>query len=331
MSEKISIVIPNWNGEKWLACCLDSLRKQSFQDFHVYVVDNGSVDGSVSLLETSYPEVSVIRNDTNLGFAGGINRGFSKAKGALIVALNNDVEAHPDWLHRIDEAMDGDSEAGFAASQLLDFKKRSIIDSLGDGYLPCGLSFKIGAGRMESRAPKRPVEVQSACAAASVYRASMLSEIGFFDEDFFAYMEDIDLGLRAQRAGYRCIYVPDAKVYHIGSATSGGTASAFSLRQTVRNTYRVMWKNLPLPLLPVYLAMTFLFHIFVLIFSFIPVAPDWLRGNRGAVFQGLYSAICDTPKSLRKRRNLRALQRQGAGRFLLITWRSLQLHRQVSS
>ncbi|MGB7240816.1 MAG: glycosyltransferase family 2 protein [Sulfitobacter sp.] len=324
MAEKISVVIPNWNGAKWLPLCLDSLARQSFSDFRVYVVDNGSTDGSVELIKTNYPDHVVIENATNLGFAGGINCGFRAAKGALIVALNNDVETDPNWLAVMVAAMDDNPQAGFGASQLMDFKDRRVVDSLGDGFLPIGLSIKAW-----SRATYPPQglsvhEVQSACAAASVYRKSMLDRIGLFDEDFFAYMEDIDLGLRAQMAGYRCIFIPGAIVYHIGSATSGGTASAFSIRQTVQNTYSVILKNVPLSLVPVYVVLTLGFHLAMLIGSFLTRKLDWVARNRGAVVAGLIKAARAAPDSLRKRAKMRNLRTQSTADFIAVTRKAMR-------
>lgn len=320
MTEKISVVIPNWNGARWLRPCLNSLRAQRFRDFRVYVVDNGSTDGSVDLLRDHYPEVQVIAHPENLGFAGGMNSGMSAARGELIAALNNDVEADPGWLGAIAAAMDAHPEAGSGASRLMDFKSRDVVDSLGDGFLPVGLSFKAwsGAHYPANGLPLR--HVQSPCAAASVYRRAMLDRIGLFDEDFFAYMEDVDLGLRAQAAGYACIFIPDAVVYHIGSATSGGTASAFSMRLTVRNAYQVILKNVPGLLVPLYVLATLSLHLGILAASFFVKRLAWVRDNRRAVATGLLAALREAPRSLKKRRRLRPLRVQGTAEFLRASW-----------
>lgn len=327
MSEHVSVVIPNWNGERWLPVCLDSLRRQTYEDFRVYVVDNGSQDGSVALMQRDYPEVEIVQSSENLGFAGGMNLGFEAASGDLLVALNNDVETDFNWLATLAAVMDANPEVGLAASQLMDFKDREVIDSLGDWFNPLGLSRKIGAGRKARDLGTRPVPVQSPCAAASVYRRAMLDEIGSFDTDFFAYMEDVDLGLRALIAGYDCVFVPGARVYHIGSATSGGTASAFSIRQTVCNTYQVTLKNLPLPLVPVWVVLTFGTHLAALALSFLPVAPRWLAENRKALLRGVGAALREAPRSLKKRSKMRNLRRRGTGSFL----RSLRQSRAFDS
>jgi len=326
VTRHVSVIIPNWNGAKWLPDCLDSLKGQGYRDFETIVVDNGSVDGSVELLARQYPWVKVVENATNLGFAGGMNAGFAAAQGELLVALNNDTEVAPDWLQLLVDAMAQAPEAGSAASQLMDFHDRDVIDSLGDGFLPIGLSFKIGAGRRLSEQRLRPRLVQSPCAAAAVYRRAMLAEIGLYDEDFFAYMEDIDLGLRAQMAGYSCISVPEAKVFHMGSATSGGSASAFSLRQTICNSYQVILKNVPVLLLPFYLVLTLISHVFIIIFSFLPGRMQFVARHRNACLQGLVCAAKLAPNSLRKRRDFKRIRRVGLRGFLSVTLGSFRAH-----
>ncbi|MZR32400.1 glycosyltransferase family 2 protein [Sneathiella litorea] len=325
--ETVSVIIPNWNGEHLLRLCLDSLRKQTFQDFIVYIVDNGSIDQSIHLLEDEYPEVVVLRHCENLGFSAAINTGIENSRGVYIAALNNDTEAHPAWLETIVTAMDTRTDAGFCASQLMDFKSRDKIDSLGDGYYPFGVSFKIGSGRLNN--VHEITEVQSACAAASVYRREMLEKIGLFDTDFFAYMEDIDLGLRAQMAGYSCIFVPGAIVYHMGSASSGGKASAFSVRLTTRNTYRVILKNVPAVLIPVYLVCTFGAQMVALLMSLIVGKPRSLRDHRAAFFSGLFAALKEAGDSIRKRRALATLRSETASQFIATTIRSIRLNRSL--
>ncbi|RKF14744.1 glycosyltransferase family 2 protein [Roseovarius spongiae] len=329
MSEHVSVVIPNWNGERWLPTCLNSLRRQSYGDFRVYVVDNGSTDGSVALMRRDYPEVEIVESAENLGFAGGMNLGFEAARGDLLVALNNDVETDPEWLATLVAAMEAAPGIGLAASQLMDFADREVIDSLGDWFNPLGLSRKVGAGQRAGELGERPVPIQTPCGAASVYRRELLDEIGAFDEDFFAYMEDVDLGLRALFAGHDCVFVPGARVYHIGSATSGGSASAFTIRQTVCNTYQVTLKNLPLPLLPVWIVTTLGVHVGALLLSFLPIAPRWLSRNRAAVLRGLGAALRQAPESLRKRRDMRNLRRRGSGAFLRSIQQSMAFNRNI--
>ncbi|MFT6556364.1 glycosyltransferase family 2 protein [Sneathiella sp.] len=325
--ETVSVIIPNWNGEKLLRLCLNSLRAQSFQDFKVYVVDNGSVDQSIPLLEQEYPEVVILRHSENLGFSAAINTGIEQSRGPYIAALNNDTETDPNWLETIVKTMDAHPEAGFCASQLMDFTDRDTIDSLGDGFYPFGVSFKVGSRRQNNVCAV--TEIQSACAAASVYRRDMLEKIGLFDPDFFAYMEDIDLGLRAQMAGYRCIFVPGAIVYHMGSASSGGTASAFSVRLTTCNAYQVILKNVPALLIPLYLIFTFGTHCLAFVISLIIGKPRFLRTHWQAFFSGLLDACKEARKSLHKRRKLANLRAESTYGFLTTTIRTIRLNRSI--
>jgi GT2 family glycosyltransferase len=328
--ERVSIVIPNWNGKKLLPVCLDSLRKQTFRDFVVYVVDNGSKDGSAEFMEASYPEVRVVRNSENLGFAEGMNVGIREAKGEYIVSLNNDHETAPNWLAEIVKQMDKHPQMGSAASALLDFKDRNRIDSLGDGYSWDGRSYKIGSAQV-FRPLTEPFEILCPCAAASVYRSSMLERIGLFDKDFFAYMEDVDLGLRAQLAGYRSICIPTAFVYHMGSATSGGGASAFTIRQTTRNIYRVIIKNVPLVLLPVFIFFALTSQLGLVVLSLVLPQFRWFRIHVRAYFEGLAQAYRDLPGNFAKRRQVAGLKKLGTVAFVRMILASYRLARNYES
>lgn len=312
--EIVSVVIPNWNGARWLPGCLDSLRRQTFRDFRTYVVDNASTDSSMAVL-ARYPEVEVMRLDRNHGFAHAMNAGFASAKGRYLVALNNDTVAEPGWLAALVVAMDAAPWAGSGASRLMDFREPEVIDSLGDGFLPYGLSYKLGAGRRWCGGLETPVEVMSPCAAASIYRSEMLAHIGAFDAAFFAYMEDVDLGLRAQRCGYRSILIPNAVVRHMGSATSGGGASAFGVEMTVRNAYRVILKNVPGALLPGFLLATLASHGLAATMAVLFGRPRRLRRHVGALLRGARAGLAGVPDSWRARRNLSPLWTGGVLAF----------------
>jgi GT2 family glycosyltransferase len=328
--ERVSIVIPNWNGKKWLPVCLDSLRNQTFRDFVVYVVDNGSTDGSVEFMEASYPEVRVVRNSENLGFAEGMNVGIRASKGEYVVSLNNDTETDPDWLAELVRQMDRHPEMGSAASALLDFKDRSRIDSLGDGYSLDGRSYKVGSAQLFYPVTE-PFEILCPCAAASIYRSSMLKRIGLFDKDFFAYMEDVDLGLRAQLAGYRSICIPTAFVYHMGSATSGGGASAFTIRQTTRNIYRVIIKNVPLLLMPIFVLFALTSQLGLVVLSLVLPQFRWFRPHIRVYFEGLAHAFRDLPGNFARRRQVAGLKTMGTVAFVRMLMASRRLARDYAS
>jgi len=300
MTERVSVIIPNLNGLRWLPACLGSLRSQTFSEFQTYLVDNGSSDGSADWTASHFPEVSVVRLPRNLGFAGGMNAGFRAAKGEFLVPLNNDTEADPYWLERLVAAADAHPSAGILASQIMDFTDRTRFDCLGDGYNRLGMSYKIAAGLRDTGAFTEPVPVFGACAAACLYRRSMLDDIGLFDEDFFAYMEDVELSVRARLAGYECLAVPGATVFHIGSATNGGTASDFSVHLTTRNIYAIIARDIPRSLVPRMVLGAALAQFFVVLLALIGRKPV-LRPHLGAIAKGFVAAIRMSPTMIGKR------------------------------
>jgi GT2 family glycosyltransferase len=241
-----SVIIPNWNGEALLPACLDALRRQTFRDFETVVVDNASRDGSLSLLRERYPEVQVLALAENRFFSGGVNAGFAAARGAVLAPLNNDTEAHEDWLLELKRALDDHPDAGLAASKLMLFDRRSVFHSAGDVYRRSGVPGNRGVWQEDNGQYDQSIWVFSACAAAAAYRRCMLDAIGFLDEDFYGYCEDVDLAFRAQLAGYRCVFAPRAIVYHKVSATGGGPLASYYCG---RNFLSVVVKDMPSTLL----------------------------------------------------------------------------------
>src|SRR5215211_9561023 len=206
----VTVVIPNWNGERFLKVCLSSLREQSFEDFETALVDNASSDGSLRLVERDFPEVRVISMRENRGFSAAVNAGIETSEATYVALLNNDTEVDPGWLEALVRAAERHPEAGLFASKLVDFYDRRVLDGAGDALRLSGLPYRLGHGERDRGQFDAPAYVFSACAAAALYRREMLDEIGLFDEDFVSYCEDGDLSFRAQLAGYRCFYVPDA-------------------------------------------------------------------------------------------------------------------------
>jgi GT2 family glycosyltransferase len=242
----ISVIIPNWNGVHHLPTCLAALRHQTLRDFEVIVVDNGSMDGSVVWLAQNYPEVRVIALPHNFGFARACNIGISAAKGEILILLNNDTEAKIDWLAELMQVFEAYPEAGMAATKLRLFDRRNVLHSAGDIYHYDGTPANRGVWLEDQGQFDESIWVFSPCGGAAAYRRSMLSEIGLLDEDFGSYLEDVDLGWRAQLAGYRCVFAPRAIVCHRLSATGGGKIASF---YTGRNTLWVIAKNYPSSLL----------------------------------------------------------------------------------
>jgi GT2 family glycosyltransferase len=242
----VSIIVVNWNGLKTIQKCLDSLLGQSYPAIEVILVDNGSTDGSKERILSLYQErVRLIASDQNEGFAKGNNRGIEVSKGDYIALLNNDAWASPDWVGSLVKTAEKDRRTGMCASKILLAREDHFLDNTGHLIYPDGLSW--GRGRMERDAGQYETEEEillpSGCAA--LYKKEMLDETGLFDERFFAYCEDTDLGLRGRWLGWKCVYSPGAVVYHAFSAsTSGGSGiKAFYIE---RNRGWVAIKNLPL-------------------------------------------------------------------------------------
>lgn len=246
---RVSIIIVNWNGRQFLPDCLNSLERQDFSPFETILVDNGSTDDSVTYVETNHPWVTVVRLGQNSGFAAGNNTGLNHARGEYIVTLNNDTEADPGWLAELVAVADGHPGAGMVASRICAFDDRDRIDSLGVGICQDGMAR--GAfrhRRFSTLHPERVEEILLPSACVALYRRAMLAETGFFDEDFFAYCEDTDLGLRGRLAGWGALLARDAVVWHKYSGTAG-SFSPLKLYLVERNHYWAVLKTFPLPLL----------------------------------------------------------------------------------
>lgn len=242
----VAVIIPNYNGAALLPDCLEALRRQTFRDFITVVVDNGSTDGSVDLVRTRFPEVAVIALPRNLGFAGAVNRGILETDSEYVALLNNDAEPEPAWLGALVEALNARPEAAMAASKILLYDRRDVLHSAGDYLEASGRPGNRGVWQRDWGQFDGVDEVFSACGAAALYRRSLFAEVGLFDEAYRAYLEDVDLACRARLRGYRCIYVPSARVYHRLSATGGGSLAAYLFG---RNLPRLIVKNFPGPVL----------------------------------------------------------------------------------
>jgi len=296
VSPRITVVIPNWNGEKFLSTCLGSLRDQSHEDFETVLVDNGSADGSVAFVRRNFPEVRVLPLGENRGFSAAVNAGIRTSHTEYVALLNNDTEVDPGWLKALVRAADSRAEAGFFASKMVDFNDRRVLDGAGDVLRRGGLPYRLGHGEPDRGQYDDAAFVFGACAGAAMYRRSMLEDIGLFDEDFFANCEDGDLSFRAQLAGYRCLYVPSSVVYHIGSATFG-KRSPTAVRLGTRNSLCLLVKNLPTPLVLGFLP-------FVAVGQLSRLIVTASTSTLGAHLAGLSGALRLLPLMLKKRREI---------------------------
>ncbi len=264
----VSVVIPNYNGCRFLAACLESVFSQGVDNLQVILVDNGSTDGSVSYVEEEFPQVELLFKTENLGFGAAINAGIKSSRSEYIFLLNNDTELSPDTIALLLRKAVACKEFSFFVPKMLDFKQRDTLDGAGDGYLRGGAGYRLGTGERDSSLYNREGEVFGACAGAVLYRKDLFDEVGLFDAEFFAYLEDVDLNLRTKWAGLSGCYVPEAVVYHIGSATSGSKINPFIIRLSTRNSFFVLLKNYPflmfVRLLPVIAIYQFFWLLFVL-------------------------------------------------------------------
>jgi len=297
-SSKISVIIPTYNGIKHIPLCLDSLRKQSRQADEVLVVDDASTDGTASLIARSYPDVHFVRLDHNKGFAAAVNAGLSRCCGDYVALLNNDTQAHEQWLAELAKALDEQPSISFCSSKMLFADRPDIINSIGVGFTYSGVAMDVGYGQKDGPQFNRPRLIFGACAGAAMYRRRLFEEIGLFDEDLFMWYEDVDFSFRAQLAGHKCIYVPTAVIYHKG----GGTVSAKDRKHIYycsRNQVLVLAKNLPRKLLPRY---AFRLGIVCAKHS----VKSLLKGQTAAVSG--YTAALINLKQFLKKRNLNHLK-----------------------
>jgi GT2 family glycosyltransferase len=319
MRISISVVVVNWNRRDLLRCCLASLARQAAADFEVVLVDNGSEDGSAAMAETEFANtrfpLRVIRNPENKGFCAANNQGIRAAEGEFIALLNNDAEAEPGWLQALRGAFDGRPGVGMAASKILVYEDPRRIDKAGHLIYPDGQNRGRGAGAIDTGQFDSSDETLWPDGCAAMYRKSMLDEIGGFDEDFFAYGDDAELGLRARIAGWKCIYVPRAMVRHHRGSTLGLESPA-RLTLIERNRVLLAAKLFPWSLLWLNGA-----YYAARLFAGVWAAARGegeagrFRGWRGkltlafALVRGDVAAIGMLPRMLRKRRELKALRR----------------------
>lgn len=245
MSAKTSVIIPNYNGIGYLDGCLQAMERQTVRPDDVIVVDNGSSDGSADFVRRHYPWVHLIELPENTGFTGAVNTGI-RASGSMdyVILLNNDTRAFPDFAGELIRAMEKRSDIFSCQAKMLSMSDPRRIDDAGDLYCALGWAFARGRGK-SAECFRHPAEIFSCCAGAAIYRMSILKEIGLFDENHFAYLEDTDIGWRARIRGYRNVYIPAAKVLHMGSASSGSRYNLFKIRHSSRNSIYVIAKNMP--------------------------------------------------------------------------------------
>jgi GT2 family glycosyltransferase len=305
----LTVAVLSYDGRHLLEVILPSLARQSFRDFEVVVVDNGSRDDTVAWLAERWPQVEVVSLAHNVGVTAALNVCARAGRGELVGLFNNDLELEPDCLGELVAAMRAHPQAGWAGAKLRDFEQRDVIDGAGDVFTWAATGGRRGHGERDVGQYDQPRAIFGACGGAALYRRSALERVGEFDEDFFAFYEDVDWNLRAQLAGLSCRYVPGAVVYHMGSATIGRGLSDFTRYHLWRNTLWIIAKDLP--------AGSLLRHAPHLLLGQLVNLAVALRDRKLGIWLRVWrDALRGLPRALRKRRAVMARRRIG--------WRELE-------
>jgi len=295
MSTKVTVVVVNWNGGKFIEKCLAALMAQTVMPQEIILLDNGSTDGSLELANR-FPAVKVIALNHNEGFARGNNLAIASASKSSdwIALMNPDAFAEPRWLEELLDCARRNPTFDVFGSKLLNAANPQLLDGACDVYHVSGRVWREGHGKPVAQSGENEREMISPCAAAAMYRHSALVEVGGFDEDFFCYVEDVDLGFRLRLAGYRCLYVPQSVVHHVGSGTTGGQHSDFSVYHGHRNLVWTFIKDMPGLLFWLLLPLHIMLNLASLIwFTF--------KGRGRIVLCAKRDALWGLPKMWRKR------------------------------
>lgn len=244
MNQLASIIVVNFNGRRMIGACLSSLHAQTYRENEIIVVDNGSTDDSVSWIRETFPDVRIVALSINRGFAGGNNAGLAVSRGEFIATINNDARGDPTWLEEMIGLTRGRPDVGMVASKMLFADAPGTINSAGIAIDRAGFAWDRLGGSPDVE--DGVAEVFGPCAGAALYRRALFDDVGAFDDDFFMYLEDVDLAWRARLAGWRCLYAPRARVLHDHSATSIDT-SPFKGYHLGRNKVWLIAKNYPSP------------------------------------------------------------------------------------
>jgi GT2 family glycosyltransferase len=310
---KVSAVIPNHNGATprngltYLELILPSLREQSFRDFDVTVVDNGSTDGSAEYLAREWPEVRVVELAGNMGFPAAVNRGIAASRGEYIALLNNDLELSANWMEQLVGELERDAALGFVTGKILRFAERDVIEQAGHDFYTCGLFAQRGRDEKDTGQYEDPAPTAIVGAAAAIYRRAAVDRAGAFDEDYFLYCEDADLCLRMLLAGYHGLYVPGPEAYHVRGGTAGQNSerSRFYL---ARNTLITQLKDLP--------AVTLLEALpKILLYQYQQFAEARASGLARTMLRAYGSFLRALFQTLRKRRRIQRSRRITAEEF----------------
>jgi GT2 family glycosyltransferase len=306
----VTIAIPSLHRPDLTARCLDFIQQQTLpaDAWEAVVIENQALAGSI-LPDPLPPNTQRIELSTNEGTTGSINRALAQTESRYVLLLNNDVELQPDYMAKLAQALDSDSKLGFATGKLLRATQRTHLDGAGDAMLMSGAAYRLGHFDQDNGQYDRPMPVLSGCGAAVLYRREVLELCGGLDEDFFAYLEDVDLALRAHLLGYTGLYMPHAVAYHIGSATLGDVLHPQIVEYLTRNQIYLLAKDYPgsllwrlLPRIAVYQGLWLMFAV--------------RSGKIGAYLRGGWAGMRGLTRMRRKHRQLMANRRITDSEFL---------------
>lgn len=300
---KTTVIIPNYKGIEYIDQCLKSVYAGSVPA-EVILVDNASGDGSLELVRERYPQVQIIEFAENTGFSKAVNAGIRAAKTEYVLLLNNDTVAAPEMVEYLERAMDERTESFSAAARMISLKDRDRLDGAGDFY--CALGWAFARGKDKPKDSYLSLDrIFSSCAGCAIYRRELFDRVGLFDENHFAYLEDVDLGYRANIYGYPNWYVPEAVVYHAGSAASGSRHNEFKVRLSARNSIYLVYKNMPILQVVLNLPLLLLGHLVKLLFF-------GLKGLGGVYAAGLAEGV------------RLSFSRQGRSHKVVFRWKNLK-------
>lgn len=290
--KEVTVVIPNYKGEAYLRPCVESLFAGTGLEMDVIIVDNGSRDGCVEEVRRLYPQVECVCLDQNYGFCKAVNIGIRKAETPYVFLLNNDTLVCKGAVEALLASLKKDRRIFSVEAKMIQYQDRTKIDSAGTFYNAFGWAYARGKDRPADQYRKRG-PVFSACAGAAMYRREVFEEIGLFDEEHFAYLEDVDVGYRARIAGYRNVYEPMARIIHVGSAVSGSRHNEFKVRLSARNNLYLIYKNMPV--------LQILLNLPLLLAGFLVKYLFFLKKGLGAIY---LKGLMEAPKLMKKKKKV---------------------------
>lgn len=309
----ISVIISTWNNDQVLIKCLESLTEQTYKNFEVVIVDNGSFQSSLDTIVSMmvrYFNVKVKKLSHNHGYALANNIGARLAQGHWVALLNADAFPEQNWLENLLRAAQQNPRYSIFTSRQMQYNKPDLLDGAGDSYHITGLAWRRFYNRSVQEYGMQSDEVFSACPAAALYSREDFLQLGGFDEDYFSYFEDVDLGFRLRLAGKRCLYVPAAVVHHVGSASTG-KRSDFSVYHGYRNMIWTFFKNMPSPLIWFLLPL----HILTLLFFVVYLST---RGQGRVILRAIRDALLGMPSVMKKRRHVQRNRKVGSSDLLKV-------------